>query len=509
MTKQALVDILSIDESGTPNVSWEYQDRAEIPQEIMESSEKLVKQEIIGRVVGEMFAVDGKSGNRRFYSRKLWENAIGKTRGMMGNGMMMGTIGHNQVIDEKAILEGKISHRVSRLWIDESTKKGMGEILIMNTDSGRNLNALLKSGVKFPVSSRAFGEFSGKTDEGFDIVNPDTYELTGFDFVINPGIASAIPSIVESLKNSENEMSDSALVTTLTEEKIQLNRQLTEANTVVETQRGRAELAESRLETATAQLAKFQALGKPEDLQGVVESFNEVNTTKLQLEGQVVAYKYLGTPEEIEEAISKSEAVLDQYKALGTPEEIGKCLEALDGYVSVGHMTQIQESQSIVEAYAALGTPQNVEEALDAATHTISIYRELGSPAEVDEALDVLERYMGLGTPAEIEEALTRSLAMVDSVKADRAKAKNETLAKELKVPVAVIESYAGKTDEEIRTLIQAIQSAATGGVSERYQAPAAKPSTAENLNENANKGSEKSSLNESRASRLADRFNQ
>lgn len=507
MTKQALVDILAIDESGTPSVEWEYQDKSEIPQEIMESSEKLVKQEIIGRVVGEMFAVDGKSGNRRFYSRKLWENAIGKTKVTMGNGMMMGTIGHNQVIDEKAILEGKISHRVSRLWIDESTRKGMGEILIMNTDSGRNLNALLKSGVKFPVSSRAFGEFSGKTDEGFDIVNPDTYELAGFDFVINPGIASAIPSIVESLKNSENEMSDSALLTTLTEEKLQLNRQLTEANTVVETQRGRAELAESRLETTKALLAKYEALGKPEDLQGVVESFNEVNTSKLQLEGQVVAYKYLGTPEEIEEAISKSEAVLDQYKALGTPEEIGKCLEALDGYVSVGHISMLEERGTLVEAYSALGTPQQVEEALDAANHAISIYRELGSPAEVDEALDILERYTELGTPAEIEEALNRSLALVDSVKSDRTKAKHEALAKELKVPVAVIESYEGKTEEEIRTLIQTIQGAASTGLSERYQAPPAKPTT-ENLNENQNR-SEKSSLNESRASRLADRFNQ
>lgn len=508
MTKQALVDILAIDESGTPSVEWEYQDKADIPQEIMESSEKLTKQEIIGRVVGEMFAVDGKSGNRRFYSRKLWENAIGKTKVTMGNGMMMGTIGHNQVIDEKAILEGKISHRVSRLWIDESTRKGMGEILIMNTDSGRNLNALLKSGVKFPVSSRAFGEFSGKTDEGFDIVNPDTYELAGFDFVINPGIASAIPSIVESLKNSENEMSDSALLTTLTEEKLQLNRQLTEATTAVETQRGRAELAESRLETTKTLLAKYEALGKPEDLQGVIESFNEVNTSKLQLEGQVVAYKYLGTPEEIEEAISKSEAVLDQYKALGTPEEIGKCLEALDGYVSVGHISMLEERGTIVEAYSALGTPQQVEEALDAANHAISIYRELGSPAEVDEALDILERYTELGTPAEIEEALNRSLALVDSVKSDRAKAKHEALAKELKVPVAVIESYQGKTDEEIRTLIQTIQGAASTGLSERYQAPApaVKP---ENLNENNGNRSDKSSLTESRASRLADRFNQ
>lgn len=503
---EQLIDYFNINEEGFVVGDWDYQDRKDIPEEILnESTDKLTKQEVIGRVVGEMFAVNGRSGNKRFYSRKLWETALGKTKATVLNGMMMGTVGHNQPIDEKAILEGKISHRVSRLWIDESTKKGMGEILIMNTDSGRNLNALLKSGVKFPVSSRAFGDFSGKTDEGLDIVNPETYELKGFDFVINPGIASAIPSIVESLNDPEKNMSDSTLLTTLTEEKIQLNRQLTEANSAVEVQKGRAELAESRLETASTALNQYQALGKVEDVKNIVESFNQVNTDKLQLESQVVAYKYLGTPEEIEEALQVAEQRFTEYSELGSPEEIREALDHLRKYVEIGTCDQISESLKVGINVNQLGTPEEIEEAMEAASHTIQIYKELGTPAQIEEALDVLESYVDLGTPEEVQEALTRALDLVDTVKRDRQDKKNEALAKELKVPVSVVESFDGKSEDEIRTLITTIHSAKDSNLGERYQAP---ENSGNRLDENLNDKQPKSSINESRASRLADRFN-
>lgn len=505
---ELLVDSFNINEEGLVQGDWTYQDKLDIPEEVLnESSDKVLKQEVIGRVVGEMFAVNGRSGNKRFYSRKLWETALGKTKATVLNGMMMGTIGHNQTIDEKAILEGKISHRVSKLWIDESTKKGMGEILIMNTDSGRNLNALLKSGVKFPVSSRAFGDFNGKTDEGLDIVNPETYELKGFDFVINPGIASAIPSIVESLNDPEKSMSDSSvLLTTLTEEKLQLNRQLTEANSATETQKGRAELAESRLETTTTALSQYQALGKIEDVRSIVENFSQVNTDKLQLESQVVAYKYLGTPEEIEEALHTAEQRFSEYSRLGTPEEIEEALEYLKTYSTFGSPSQISESLKVGTDVNQLGTPDQIEEALDAASHTIQIYKDLGTPAEIEEALDVLENYVDLGTPEEVQEALTRALDLVDTVKRDRQDKKNEALAKELKVPVSVVESFEGKSEEEIRNLITTIHSARDTKLGERYEAPE-KPEGSQ-LNENLSTGAPKSSMNESRASRLADRFN-
>lgn len=509
MSKELLVDLFDLNEdSEGGRAIWEYQDQSQIPKEILNES-KVDNVHIIGRVVGEMFAVNGKSGNKRFYARKLWENALSKTKSTMNNGMMFGTIGHKQPIDEKAILEGKISHRVSRLWIDESTKKGMGEILILGTDSGRNLNALLKSGAKFPVSSRAFGEYSGKTDEGLDIVNPDTYELIGFDFVINPGISSAIPNVVESLNQSEKDMSDNtAVLTQLTEEKIQLGRELTESKATVESLKGRAELAESRLETSTGALAKYQAIGTPEDLKSISETFNEVNTAKLTLEGQVVAYKYLGTPEEIEEAMNSMSAIQEEYKALGTPEEIGKCLEALAQYIKLGK-TQVFESQAAeLTAYKEIGTAEEIAESLDAATVAITAYKELGTVAEIEEVLDTLERYADLGSPAEVQEALERSLAFVEGAKNDRKKLKNESLAKELGVPVEILESFDGKSEDEIQNLIKTIKGTAApaSNVSERYRVA---PNKDAELNED-NKGGQGSpnEMNESRASRLAARFN-
>lgn len=502
MSKQLLID--SLDESAKSS-DWTYQDRADIPPEVLNESQSIVNDQIIGRVVGEMFAVNGRSGNKRFYSRALWETAIKKHASKLANGMLMGTIGHNQPIDEKAILEGKVSHRVSKLWIDESTNKGMGEILIMNTDAGRNLNALLKSGVKFPVSTRAFGDFKGKTDEGLDIVNPDTYELEGIDFVKNPGIASAIPSIVESLPSTENQMSDSTALTQITEEKIQLGRELKESKAANESIQGKLELAESRLETTKALLAKYESLGSTDTLKEITESFNEVNTAKLELEAQVASYRYLGSPEKIEEALEKSKAMVESYEELGTAAEIRECLGILESYVDVGSVQMIEAQVDELNAFREMGTVNTVSEALEGATRLIESYKDLGTLGELSQILDITESYAALGSPAEIQEALTRSLQFVEEAQAAKKKAQNEALATELGVPMTLIESLSDRSEDQIREIVGTI----TGRqeFTDRYRAGDAKKTVSESakpLNENQG-GQDQSS---SRASRLAGRFN-
>lgn len=250
---------------------------------------------------------------------------------------------------------------------------------------------------------------------------------------------------------------------------------------------------------------QYQALGKVEDVKNIVESFNQVNTDKLQLESQVVAYKYLGTPEEIEEALQVAEQRFTEYSELGSPEEIREALDHLRKYVEIGTCDQISESLKVGINVNQLGTPEEIEEAMEAASHTIQIYKELGTPAQIEEALDVLESYVDLGTPEEVQEALTRALDLVDTVKRDRQDKKNEALAKELKVPVSVVESFDGKSEDEIRTLITTIHSAKDSNLGERYQAP---ENSGNRLDENLNDKQPKSSINESRASRLADRFN-
>ena len=88
--------------------------------------------------------IDGKSQNNRFYERKLWDKVLKETSDYVNHGLMLGTIGHEQPIDDNAVREGKVSHRVSKLWIDDNKKLGMGEMLILNTPTGRTLNTMLR-----------------------------------------------------------------------------------------------------------------------------------------------------------------------------------------------------------------------------------------------------------------------------------------------------------------------------------------------------------------------------
>jgi len=68
------------------------------------------------------FLVEHSSLNHRYYTRELWDKAISENADVVTRGKMLGTIGHEQPIDDKALLEGKISHRVSKIWIDESSR---------------------------------------------------------------------------------------------------------------------------------------------------------------------------------------------------------------------------------------------------------------------------------------------------------------------------------------------------------------------------------------------------
>jgi len=121
---------------------------------LSESQSIVDGEHIIARASGEAFFPDSASRNNRFYPREAWTNALKdeslQTR--LGKRLVFGSVGHDQPLDDVAVREGKISHIVNRIYIDESTGKGMAEFLILNTPSGRTLNTLLRAGSAISVS---------------------------------------------------------------------------------------------------------------------------------------------------------------------------------------------------------------------------------------------------------------------------------------------------------------------------------------------------------------------
>lgn len=149
---------------------------------------------IIGVVEGKHFCPGGTSRNRRWYPPELWL-AVGENESVQArlkrNGMV-GRVGHDPEITDEDIGEGNYSHFTK----DIDWKTGFARSFIVDTPMGRNLLTALRARIGLYVSSRATGDYNGKTESGDDIMDVKSFDLERFDFVQDPGFLEAKPSLV-------------------------------------------------------------------------------------------------------------------------------------------------------------------------------------------------------------------------------------------------------------------------------------------------------------------------
>lgn len=402
---------------------------------------------ILGKIKGCFFVPDGVSRNNRFYPKSLWEKVISsqEVKSKLEERRMFGTISHNQEIDEKAILEGKISHIITQLYINESGQ-GIGEAIILDTPAGRVLNTFLRAGSKLYVSSRANGSFKGEQN-GIPSVDESSYELSGFDIVLDPGFVQANPKLVESLtklieesqitsdKINEEDLIMKEVIESLSKEnamlKVNLDATMAELKAIKET--APKEVEENPM------LKTYEELGTPEEISKVFD----------------LAEKYvrLGTPEEIKEAFTQTSAIVRKLKNLGTPEEIKEALMKSSKLVrtigSIGTISEIKEallaSEVLLKKYRALGTPSELGESLDKAKKALIEYKDLGTPSEIKEAFEKTEKHF-----TAIKESKEAATVVVDN------SAKISELAKELEVSETMVKEVYGKlTEDQIRKMFK------------------------------------------------------
>ncbi len=344
------------------------------------TSESAAGFHILGKLVGPHFVPNGESRNKRWYPKSLWEKALRDPRvtQKLERKLMFGTIGHAENFDvEKFAREGLLSHVTVKAWIDESTGLGMCEDWILDTPAGRNLFAMCKAGSRFYTSSRASGSFKNEKYKGMPVVDESTYDLSGWDMVVDPGFLEADPSLVESLKKNG--------ITFMT-------------STISEHKNGGNDMSTELIEKLTKEKIAVES--------ALREALKELES-----------YKKIGTPSRIREA-------LKAYMEFGKPAEIGKAFDVAEAAVK-----KMQES---LKAYESLGPIPEVRKTIKDLKESVAAYEALGTPSEIDEALDrateVFESYKALGTPSEIDEALDKAASLA---KANR-KSKNESIAKRL-----------------------------------------------------------------------------
>jgi len=417
---------------------------------------------VIGRAVGPFFTVNGTSKNKRYYSKEAWERALGKCQPKIDAGMMFGTIGHEQPLNDQALLEGKASHRISRLWIDSlpnGDEIGKGEVLILNTEAGRNLKTYLGSGSRFPVSSRADGKYKGYIG-GCLNVDPNSFVIDGFDFVQSPGLIFAVPSLVEDHKDGEhpgccgrckeNKLSEDTNIDT---QPVNTEEPQTNAEVSLETDNKEEEIQEMTTPTN----AGISTGGLSDTSQQAAQMTNVMTSlasdkAKLEkdLETSIKECNNLQTQLGVANKLSESQgAQIDALKA--ELESTKKRLEsnsasaegnakAQDELTSV--KKELQDAQQKLESYKRLGEAEEVQQKVK---DVEELEKEFGNPKEIGEALrgshTIIEAYSKFGSPTRVG-TIVRLYEDDNDPGANPDKASPEEVDKAMDSAQEVIEAY-------------------------------------------------------------------
>lgn len=137
---------------------------------------------------GPLSTCGKKNRNQRVYSKQLWENVLKSEywNDMIKNNTLCGEIVHpgdRTESDSFEIDARNISHRVTEAHLEGD--KLMGTIEVLDTEQGRNLNALINAGCTVGISARGMGDLIG------DEVDPDTYNFKCFDITMRPSDPNA------------------------------------------------------------------------------------------------------------------------------------------------------------------------------------------------------------------------------------------------------------------------------------------------------------------------------
>lgn len=367
---------------------------------------------ILAVVEGCFFVPDGTSRNERFYPKTFWESILTRpdVRERLDSKIMFGEIGHNdRPVSEEDLTAGKVSHIVTKLWIDESGM-GMGQAYVLGTPAGRNLYVYMKAGCKIKTSSRASGDFkANETHEGMPVVDENSYYLETFDFVINPGFLETNPLLKENVdkvkkdmekKDMENNSFGKELLEHVKKEKETLSEsliQLREQKAVSEAKN--VELAEkvSLLESQISELSEAKS-----------------NLQKVELENKEISEKLTSVSEE-----------LKSYQAIGESKDI---------------LENLNKSADLLESYTKLGRPEVISEKLQEQKNTIRRYKECGSVEDLEETLPVVEHVLEeiakLGTLEDVREIVARATALSESIQNEKFEDLTIKISKQFRAPV-------------------------------------------------------------------------
>jgi len=152
-------------------------------QDLLTEDEKRYVKEGGMILSGKLQESDVENGNKRMYPESVLRREVEKYMSLVKAMRAIGELDHP---DDSVINLRNASHMVIDIWWDGPAV--MGKVKVLNTPSGKILQALVDDGVKLGISSRGLGSV---TDKGGSTIVQDDFQLICFDFVSEPSTPEA------------------------------------------------------------------------------------------------------------------------------------------------------------------------------------------------------------------------------------------------------------------------------------------------------------------------------
>ena len=153
-----------------------------------------------GYTLEGVFTELGKENrNGRVYTKEEFIPHIDKLKKVVENGNCVGELDHPKQFETSL---KNVSHKITDIWLEESTNQVKGKIELLDTDAGRQAKALVDAGIPLHISSRAAGTVSENKSVKIN-------KLFTYDLVADPGFENAVlHTINESLGFTEENVSN-------------------------------------------------------------------------------------------------------------------------------------------------------------------------------------------------------------------------------------------------------------------------------------------------------------
>lgn len=159
-----------------------------------ETKREKLPEGVLSRVTYLISNIDERNANNRVYEKAVWEKVLGddSIREKLENRCLFGQAEHPAETQSDLQLT---SHVIHKMWIDEEKNEVYQTLDIIDTPTGRIVDALLRAECMVGVSTRAEGDIEeAESDEGpYHRIVPESYNYYATDFTADPSTFGTVP----------------------------------------------------------------------------------------------------------------------------------------------------------------------------------------------------------------------------------------------------------------------------------------------------------------------------